>query len=73
MRSINFAPLQAAVVFTLGVVVGSGMLGGFTHAPRVLAEPVITSGIKSTCTSGDDVADFVCRNTWMANTRYTYR
>jgi hypothetical protein len=68
----NFAPLQAAVVFTLGVVVGSGLLGGFAQSP-VVQEPVITSGIKPTCTSGDVVADFVCRNTWLANTRHSFR
>jgi hypothetical protein len=73
MRSFNFAPLQAAVVFALGVVVGSGFLGGFAQPSAVVPEPVITSGIKPTCTSGNEVADFVCRNTWLANTRHSFR
>jgi hypothetical protein len=73
MRSLKFGPLQAAVAFTLGVVVGSGMLGGFTKAPHVVPEPMTTSGIMPTCTSGDEVADFVCRNTWLANRRHSFR
>ena len=73
MRSINFAPLQAAVIFALGMVVGGGFLGGFSQAPQVLAEPVITGSVKATCTSDDAVADFVCRNTWMGQHQYSYR
>jgi hypothetical protein len=73
MRSLYFAPFQAAVVFALGVVVGGGFLSGFAQSPAAVAEPMITSRINSTCSSGDDVADFVCRNTWLANTRHSYR
>ena len=73
MRSFNFAPLQAAVVFSLGVIVGSGMLGGFTKPTLLLADPVITGSLEGSCASGDAVADFVCRNTWLANTRYSHR
>ena len=72
MRSLKFAPLQAAVVFALGLVVGSGFIGGFAPRP-VLSDPVTTGSVKATCASGDAVADFVCRNTWLANTRYSYR
>jgi hypothetical protein len=73
MQSLKFAPLQAAAVFALGVLVGSGFLGGFTQLSAVIPEPAITSGVKPACTSDDAVADFVCRNTWLANTRYSFR
>jgi hypothetical protein len=70
MRSFNFAPLKTTLVFGLGVVVGGGFVGGFT--PRTQTpNPAITTSTQ--CTSGDAVGDFVCRNTWLANTRHSYR
>jgi hypothetical protein len=73
MRSFSIAPLQAAVVFSLGVIIGSGMLGGFTKPTQPLADSVITGSVQGSCASGDVVADFVCRNSWVANTRYSHR
>jgi hypothetical protein len=73
MRSFNFAPIQAIVVFALGVVVGSGMLGGFAPRHQPLAEPATTSAVQPACASGDAVADFVCRNRWMGQHQYSYR
>jgi hypothetical protein len=73
MRSFNLGPLQAAVVFSLGIIVGSGVLGGFTKPTQPLADPVITGSVQESCASADAVADFVCRNTWLANTRYSHR
>jgi hypothetical protein len=73
MRISRIAPLQAALVFALGVLVGSGVLTGFAPQIQATPDPVITGGLKSACTSSDAVADFVCRNTWLANTRYSYR
>ena len=64
----KFAPLHV-LVFALGVVVGSGVLGGF--APRT--QDSATTMSNASCTSGDATADFVCRNTWLANTRHSYR
>jgi hypothetical protein len=70
--SIRFAPVQAVVMFVLGVVVGGGLLGAAPQQAQ--ATPVVaTNGINSTCSSGDAVADFVCRNTWMATTKHSYR
>lgn len=70
---VFFAPFRAILVFAVGVLVAGGVITGF--APRVQATPdtAITGGLNSACTSGDAVADFVCRNTWLANTRYSYR
>jgi hypothetical protein len=73
MRSLKFAPLQAAVVFALGVVFGSGILGGFAPRTHEISEPAITASVKAPCTSDDAVADFVCRNTWMGQHQYSYR
>jgi hypothetical protein len=69
---VFFAPLRAIIVLSLGVLVGGGVLG---FAPNVRPTPdtVTTGGVQPACTSGDAVADFVCRNTWLANTRYSYR
>ena len=72
MRSFNYAPLKAVMIFGLGVVVGSGFLGGFTGPIAMQAESITTS-VNAPCTSNDAVADFVCRNTWLANTRHSYR
>jgi hypothetical protein len=73
MRSLHIAPLQAAMVFALGILIGGGALTGFAPRMQPVGDPVITGGAKSECTSGDAVADFVCRNTWLANTRHSYR
>jgi hypothetical protein len=66
MRS-RFQPLQAALIFGLGIVVGGGLLGGF------MPIPVKPHSATASCTSGDAAADFVCRNTWLANTRHSVR
>ena len=73
MRCFNFAPIQAVVTFALGLVVGSGLLGGFTPRGEALPDPLITNSVKAPCMSKDSVADFVCRNTWLANTRHSHR
>jgi hypothetical protein len=73
MRSFNFAPLPAVVMFSLGLVVGVGLLGGLAREANAVPEALTTKSMKAACTSGDAVADFVCRNTWMANTRHSYR
>ena len=73
MRSFHFAPLQAVVMFALGIMVGGGFLGGFMPATHAVPDPVITNSVKATCSSGDAAADFVCRNTWLANTRHSNR
>ena len=72
MRSFNNAPLKAVMIFSLGIVVGGGFLGGFTGPTQVLIDPLTTS-LNASCTSNDATSDFVCRNTWLANTRHSYR
>jgi hypothetical protein len=73
MRSFNYAPLKAAIIFGLGVVVGGGFLGGFTQPTQRPVDSITATSDNASCTSGDAVADFVCRNTWLANTRHSYR
>ena len=72
MRSFNYAPLKAVMIFGLGVVVGGGFMSGFTQ-PTDVAKSITTATADLSCASGDSVADFVCRNTWLANTRHSYR
>jgi hypothetical protein len=72
MRSFNKASVQAILIFGLGVVVGGGFLSGFTQ-PTEVPKSITTPTADLSCASGDSVADFVCRNTWLANTRHSYR
>jgi hypothetical protein len=73
MRSFDYAPLKAMAIFGLGVVVGGGFLGGFTRTTPVPTDSTTTTSANPPCASDDAVADFVCRNTWLANTRHSYR
>jgi hypothetical protein len=73
MRTSNLGFVQAVVMFALGVVVGGGLLGGMPQTAQAVAGASITGAAKRTCTSNDAVADFVCRNTWLAHTRHSYR
>jgi hypothetical protein len=73
MRSFNYAPVNAVVIFGLGIAVGAGFLGGFTRPTQVLTDLGTTATLHRACTSDDAVADFVCRNTWLANTRHSNR
>jgi hypothetical protein len=71
--SIRFAPIQAAVMFVFGIVVGGGLLAGAPQQAQAIHGPGTTNGVKAVCSSGDAVADFVCRNTWLAMTKHSYR
>jgi hypothetical protein len=73
MRSFNISAFQAVVMFALGLVMGASLLSGMSKEAQAIPASAITGGVKATCTSTDAVADFVCRNTWMANSRYSYR
>jgi hypothetical protein len=73
MRPFKVAPLQAVIMFAIGLFVGGGVWGGSSQSAQAISDPVITKSINRTCASGDAVADFVCRNTWLANTRHSYR
>ena len=68
-----FGPWQvpatlASAAVALGLVVG-------WSAPNAGALPVVTDGPVATerCTQGDEVSNFVCRNTWMAHHKRSYR
>jgi hypothetical protein len=71
--SIRFAPIQAVVMFVFGIAVGGGLLAGAPQQAQAIDDPVATKGVTPTCSSGDAVADFVCRNTWLAMTKHSYR
>jgi hypothetical protein len=73
MRVSNFGFIQAGVMFALGVMVGGGLLGGMSQNAQAVPRATLTSAVKAGCTSHDAVADFVCRNTWLAHTRHSYR
>ena len=67
---------HSAMMFAAGLVVGGSLLGGL---PR-MAEAGLMVQAKSAqqarpdrCAGGTEVSAFVCRNTWMASTRYGIR
>ena len=73
MRPFRVAPLQAVIMFAMGLFVGGGVWGSPSQSAQAISDPVVTKGTNRTCASGAAVADFVCRNTWMAHTRHSYR
>ena len=73
MRASNFGFIQAVVVFALGVMVGGGLLGGMPQDAQAVPRAALPGAVRATCASHDAVADFVCRNTWLAHTRHSYR
>jgi hypothetical protein len=66
---------HSAILLAAGMVVGGGLLGGLplmadaasTEAARPIAQAT------DRCAGPDEVATFVCRNTWLAATRYANR
>jgi hypothetical protein len=73
MRASNFGFIQAVVVFALGVMVGGGLLGGMPQDAQAVPRATLPGAVRASCASQDAVADFVCRNTWLAHTRHSYR
>ena len=73
MRAWNFGFVQAATAFAVGVMVGGGLLGGMPQDAQAVPRTTVTGTVKGSCASHDAIADFVCRNTWLAHTRHTYR
>jgi hypothetical protein len=73
MRPFKIAPLQAVIMFAMGLFVGGGVWSSSSQSAQAISDPLITKSVNRTCTSGDAVADFVCRNTWLAHTRHSYR
>ncbi len=68
-----FGPWQLPATLATAVV-ALGLVAGWS-APNAGAVPVTTDRAVATerCTQGDDVSNFVCRNTWMANHKRGYR
>ena len=68
-----FGPWQPAATLATAVV-GLGLVIGWPTRPaeaETIVPAVQTSAER--CTEGDDVSNFVCRNTWMASLKRTYR
>ena len=65
---------KALAVFAMGLVTGSVLIGwspneaGITRSIQAQVQQV-----SDRCVGGDEVSSFVCRNTWMAQNRYSYR
>jgi hypothetical protein len=70
---MRYFSIQSVIMFALGVAVGSALLGGLPQQAQAVSTPIITGSVNAQCTSDDAVADFVCRNTWIANSRHSYR
>ena len=62
------AATLASAVVALGLVIGWPT----QQAEAVPASPDELASIEP-CTQGDEVSNFVCRNTWMASLRRAYR
>ena len=61
-------------VFAMGVVTGSVLIGWSPHEAAMTATiQAQVQQVSDRCIGGDEVSSFVCRNTWMAQNRYTYR
>jgi hypothetical protein len=73
MRPFKVAPLQAVIMFAMGLFVVGGVWGSSSEPAQAISDPIVTRSTSRTCVSGDPVADFVCRNTWLAHTRHSYR
>jgi hypothetical protein len=65
---------KVLAIFAMGIVTGS-MLVGWSPAP-----PLMTGSLQGRpepasdrCRSGHEVSNFVCRNTWMSQHRYSHR
>jgi hypothetical protein len=70
---VAFGPLHPAATLASAIVA----LGLIMSAPIGRADPgAVTTDMLSAsaaCRSGDEVANFVCRNAWLAHLRRNYR
>jgi hypothetical protein len=65
-----------AMMFAAGAVVGGSLLGGLPRMAEAALAVQATSAQQARpdrCAGGTEVSAFVCRNTWMAATRYGNR
>ena len=73
MRASNFGFIQAVMMFALGLIVGGGVMGGMPQDAQAISGAPLTGAVQARCASDNAVANFVCRNTWLAHTRHNYR
>ena len=67
---------HSAIMFAAGMVVGGSLLGGLPMiADAGFKEPAraVEQARADRCGGNDEVATFVCRNTWLASTKYAHR
>jgi hypothetical protein len=76
MKFLKSRVSHSAIMFASGLVIGGGLLGGLPRLAKAgLNEPAraVVQVQTDRCAGGDEVSSFVCRNTWMASTRYSHR
>lgn len=63
---------RPALTIVTGLVLG-GLVGGFLRSEGVIGpgrQPTLLVQADR-CAGGDEVSAFVCRNTWLANTKHS--
>jgi hypothetical protein len=62
---------KSMLTIVTGLVLG-GLAGGFLRSEGTIGQGRQPTQLAQTdrCAGGDDVSAFVCRNTWLANTRH---
>ena len=65
---------KGLAVFATGVVTGSVLIGWSPNEAAMTGSiQAHVQQVPDRCIGGDQVSSFVCRNTWMAQNRYSYR
>jgi hypothetical protein len=68
-----FGPWQPAATLA-SALVGLGLVLGWpAQHPGAVSSAPAPLAAADRCTDGDEVSNFVCRNTWLAGLRRSYR
>ena len=60
-------------MIAVGIVIGGGLLTEWSnHTPEIEIKGVVNVA-QSACSAGDEVSNFICRNSWMGQHRHSYR
>ena len=68
-----FGPWQPAATLASAVVALGIVIGWPTQPAEAVPASPDQKVATERCARGDDVSNFVCRNTWMAGLKRTYR
>jgi anti-sigma factor RsiW len=71
---LRLGPWKAALAVAAGLILAMVVLGAAAKLTQAgpSAQP-IRAEAAGWCSSGDEVSDFVCRNTWLGQHRRAYR